>query len=263
MSSARYDSIVVGGGHNGLICAAYLARGGRSVLVLEAAERVGGAAVTREFAPGFRVSACAHLLHLMPRALMRDLGLERQGLKLAADGLPTVALSPDGGHLVFGAGNVSGLTERSSADAAAYAEWRALLRRLSGALHPVLAAAPPRLGSDAWRDRASLLGLGWRLRRLGRRDLRELLRIGGMCVHDLLEDRFGLALLKGALALDAVLGTNYGPRSPGTVLALLYRAAANADNRRLYEALEPVVGSYCPGLARTPYHVHRYGARPE
>ena len=116
---ARYDSIVVGGGHNGLICAAYLARGGRSVLVLEAAERVGGAAVTREFAPGFRVSACAHLLHLMPRALMRDLGLESQGLKLAADGLPTVALSPDGGHLVFGAGNVGGLTEHSSADAAA------------------------------------------------------------------------------------------------------------------------------------------------
>src|SRR5205085_2384180 len=110
-----------------------------------------------------------HLLHLMPRALMRDLGLESQGLKLAADGLPTVALSPDGGHLVFGAGNVSGLTERSSADAAAYAEWQALLGRLSGALHPVLAAAPPRLGSEAWRDCAALLGLGWRLRRPGRR----------------------------------------------------------------------------------------------
>jgi len=246
---ARYDSIVVGGGHNGLICAAYLARGGRSVLVLEAAERVGGAAVTREFAPGFRVSACAHLLHLMPRELMRDLGLERQGLKLAADGLPTVALSPDGGHLVFGAGNVSGLSERSSADAAAYAEWRALLRRLSGALHPVLAAAPPRLGSDAWHDRASLLGLGWRLRRLGRRDLRELLRIGGMCVHDLLEDRFGLALLNGALALDAVLGTNYGPRSPGTVLALLYRAAASQGVEALAQP-QGGLGALSEALAR-------------
>ena len=65
-AAAHYDSVVVGGGHNGLVCAAYLARGGRSVLVLEAAERLGGAAVTREFAPGFRVSACAHLLHLMP-----------------------------------------------------------------------------------------------------------------------------------------------------------------------------------------------------
>ena len=74
----QYDSIVIGGGHNGLVCATYLARGGRKVLVLEAADRLGGAAVTREFAPGFRVSACAHLLHLMPPPLMRELCLEAQ-----------------------------------------------------------------------------------------------------------------------------------------------------------------------------------------
>src|SRR6202007_1492752 len=111
-------------------------------------------------------------------------------------------------------------------DAAALADWQALSQRLSRALHPVLGSTPPRLGSDAWRDAYALLELGWRIRRLGRRDMRELLRIGGMCVHDLLEERFGLPLLKGALALDAVLGTNYGPRSPGTVFALLYRAAA-------------------------------------
>jgi phytoene dehydrogenase-like protein len=226
-SAARYDSIVVGGGHNGLVCAAYLARGGRSVLVLEAADRVGGAAVTREFAPGFRVSACAHLLHLMPPALMRDLALDRHGLKLAAEGLATVALSQDARHLVFAGAGIGGLAEHGSADAAAYADWQGLLGRLAAALHPVLAATPPRLGSSTWRGRASLLALGWRIRRLGRRDMRELLRIGGMCVHDLLEEHFSLALLKGALAFDAVLGTNYGPRSPGTVFSLLYRAAAS------------------------------------
>ena len=101
-ANTRYDCIVVGGGHNGLVCAAYLARGGRSVLVLEAAEQVGGAAVTREFAPGFKVSACAHLLHLMPATLMRELGLSAQGLRFAAQQLPTTALSGDGLHLSLG-----------------------------------------------------------------------------------------------------------------------------------------------------------------
>jgi phytoene dehydrogenase-like protein len=221
---AGYDSIVVGGGHNGLVCAAYLARGGRRVLVLEAAERLGGAATTREFAPGFQVSACAHLLHLMPAALMRELDLPGHGLKLAAERLPSVALGRDGEHLSYTASGVSGAV--GAADSAAYREWRALMERCAAALHPVLNAAPPRLGSGAWRDRAALLGLGWRIRRLGRDDMRELLRIGGMCVHDLLSERFESPLLQGALALDAVLGTNLGPRSPGTVLSLLYRLAA-------------------------------------
>jgi phytoene dehydrogenase-like protein len=220
----RYDCIVVGGGHNGLVCAAYLARSGRSVLVLEAAAQLGGAAATREFAPGFRVSSCAHLLHLMPPQILRELQLEAHGLKLAGERLPTVALSADGHHLTLAEEGLRGRT--SPADTAAWTEWRALLRRLAAALHPLLTEAPPRLGTDAWRDRAALLRLGWQVRRLGRRDMRELLRIGGMCVHDLLEERFDSPLLKGALALDAVLGTNLGPRSPGTVASLLYRMAA-------------------------------------
>ena len=233
MSAGAYDSIVIGGGHNGLVCAAYLARGGRRVLLLEAAAALGGAASTREFAPGFRVSACAHLLHLMPAALMRDLALEQHGLSFAAAALPSVALAEDARHLALGAADLSALAQASPADAAALSAWRALLQRFAHALHPVLADVPPRLGTDEWRNRRALLGLGWRLRRLGRTDMRELLRIGGMCVYDLLEERFRLPLLKGALALDAVLGTNYGPRSPGTVISLLYRAAASRGSDAL------------------------------
>jgi phytoene dehydrogenase-like protein len=225
-STARYECIVVGGGHNGLVCATYLARAGRSVLVLEAAERVGGGAVTREFTPGFKVSACAHLLHLMPQSLIRELSLGAHGLRLVADRMPTTALSEDGYPLSLDLANPGSLEARSSPDAMAYPTYRALMERFAAALQPMFETAPPRLGTDSWRDRLSLLRLGLRLRTLGRHDMRELLRIGGMCVQDLLDEYFETPLLKGALGFDAVLGSNFGPRSPGSVFTLLFRMAA-------------------------------------
>ena len=244
-----YDCIVVGGGHNGLVCAAYLARKGRRVLVLEAGEQLGGAAVTREFAPGFRVSSCAHLLHLMPARIMSELALTTHGLKFAAQALPTVALSPGERPLILGPGHEGDLAAHAPADAVAYGDWQRLLARLASTLHPLLSGIPPRLGTGAWRERLALLDLGLRVRRLGRRDLRELLRIGGMCVQDLLEERFALPLLKGALALDAVLGTNYGPRSPGTVFSLLYRHAAAGGAEALAQP-QGGLGALSAALAR-------------
>jgi phytoene dehydrogenase-like protein len=220
-ASTRYDCIVIGAGHNGLICAATLARGGRSVLVVEAQSQVGGAALTRELAPGFKVSACAHLVHLMPADLMRELNLAAHGLDWAADGLATTALSSEGAPMTVGEGGVG-------PDNAAYHDYVEQMRRFSRALVPLLSKVPPRLGTTDWKDLSALAGLAWRIRRLGRRDMRELLRIGGMNVHDLLDESFVGPALQGALAFDAVLGTNFGPRSPGTVLTLLYRMAAEA-----------------------------------
>ena len=249
MNASRFDCIVVGGGHNGLTCAAYLARAGRSVLVLEAQAGVGGAARTREFAPGFQVSACAHLLHLMPGWLSRELDLARHGLRMAGERMPTFALSATDGVLRIDPRAEDAPAGLSGADARAYPRYAARMNRLAAALRPLLEAVPPRLGTGDWRDRLALARLAARLRFIGRRELREALRIGGMCVQDLLDEHFESPLLKGALAFDAVLGTNYGPRSPGTVFTLLYRMAAGTASAHALSQPAGGLGALCAALA--------------
>ncbi len=215
----RFDTIVIGAGHNGLVCATMLARKGQSVLVLEANDQVGGIAVTREFAEGFRTSAGAHYLYQLQPEVERAIGLQRPA---CSDALRTVVLSADGQHVSYRGAEVTGVSDD---DAREYREFNRQMIRFAGLLARHLNAPPPRLGGGGRRDQLKLLKLGYDVRRLGRRDMREFLRMIGMNIRDELIERFASPLLRGGLAADAVLGTHLGPRSPTSLLTYLYRLA--------------------------------------
>lgn len=227
--TASYDIIVIGGGHNGLACAGFLARAGRRVLVLEAADSLGGAAANRQLADGVTGPGCAHLLHQLHPVVHRQLKLKRHGLKLAARRLPTVSLGREGKHLVLTDKRIDGLGEVG--DATAWPVLQRQLNRMARALAPSLSETAPKLGSRKWQDLLSLAKLGLRLRLLGKKNMREFLRIVNMNVFDLLNDELADDRLKGLLAFDAVLGSNFGPRSPGSVLTLLMRLAGELGNK--------------------------------
>jgi phytoene dehydrogenase-like protein len=216
--------IIIGGGHNGLVCAAYLARAGRKVTVLEAADGVGGAAATREFAPGYRASM-AHLLYLLDDSIAKELALESHGLQIARANLGTIALAEDGAHLTIGPDRVEG-AGLSAKDQAAYAEYRRFMSKFAGIIAALHNQLPPRIT----QERGDLMALGklaLKIRMLGRDDMREFLRIAGINIFDILQENFDHDLLKGALSLDAVLGTFSGPRSNNSVFTGLHRMSGN------------------------------------
>jgi phytoene dehydrogenase-like protein len=225
-----WDAVVVGGGHNGLVSAAYLAKGGLRTLVLERRERVGGAADTAELGPGIRVPALAHTVGRLRRSVHRDLDLKRHGLTLVAPEVRVFAPSPDAPAVILWddvARTAEGLRGVSDRDADAYPAFDRLVRSLGRFLDELGRSAPPDVKAPGIGDALTGLKLGRAFRGLGKHDSRTILRVLPMAVADLVAEAFETDGLRAAIAWRGVRYCAVGPWSAGTAAILLMDGAGN------------------------------------
>ncbi|MGA0001524.1 MAG: phytoene desaturase family protein [Steroidobacteraceae bacterium] len=230
-SSSRYDAIIIGGGHNGLIAAAYLARAGKKTLVLERREIVGGAAVTEEIFPGYRFTEFSYVVSLLRPEIIRDLELPKHGLKILP--LPsTVTPLQEGDYLASWEDH--DLTRRelyrhSPRDAEAADEYSRVMARAAKAIKPIISLVPPDPASLSWRDLRGLLKLGHYGASLSPTEICRIAKLLTQSAADLLDEWFEFDPLKGTKSASGIIGTFLGPRSPGTAYVLLHHYMGEID----------------------------------
>src|SRR6187401_1101811 len=231
LSIVKYDVIVIGGGHNGLVNAAYLARAGRKVLVLERRHVLGGAAVTEEIYPGFKFSVCSYVVSLLRPEIIRELDLPAHGLEiLPLDG--TFTPMPNGDYLWRvndHAKTRREIARHSKLDAEAYDEYGRAMVEMGRFVKPILSMLPPDPTSLDPRGLGQLLFLLRRFQRLSRQDQYNQIQLMTMSAVDFLDQWFETDVLKATMSASGIIGTFLGVRSPGTAYVLLHHYMGEID----------------------------------
>jgi phytoene dehydrogenase-like protein len=223
------DVAIVGGGHNGLVCAAYLARAGLDVEVVERRDVLGGAAVTEEPWPGYRVSSASYVVSLMPPQIERELELRRHGYRVSIVSPDYFVPFPDGTALTLWGDterDAREIAQLSPPDAEAYAEFDAHFDRVAGLLRELMFVVPPNL---AVGDLPRWLALAARMRSWSGRDVAEIVRLFTLSAADFLEEWFRDERVKGALATQALVGNWGGPMTPGSAYVLMHHWIGEVD----------------------------------
>src|ERR1700722_17958704 len=230
-NASKYDVIVIGGGHNGLVNSAYLARAGKKVLVLERRHIVGGAACTEEIFPGFKFSVCSYVVSLLRPEIIRDLDLPRHGLEiLPLDG--TFTPMPSGDYLWRV--NDHGKTHReiarhSRVDAEAYDEFGKAMQAMCRFVKPILSMVPPDPNTLNPRELMKLLFIGRRFQGMSSNDKYNQVQLMTMSAIDFLDQWFETDVLKATMSASGIIGTFLGIRSPGTAYVLLHHYMGEID----------------------------------
>ncbi len=222
--------VLIGGGHNALVAAFYLAKGGFKPVVLERRSMIGGGAVTEEFHPGFKASTLAHTMGPLRADIAREMQLERFNLQIFRPDPRVFAPAPDGRGLLFyddPAKTAGAISHLSAKDGAKYAEFAKKLEKVAGVFTQIAAITPPGIDKPSPEDLWNLLVTGRGVRRLGKTGMLDLLRWGPMAAADFVAEFFETELLRAVIAARGIFGANLGPWSAGSTAVLLLRAAAD------------------------------------
>ncbi len=250
---AKYDTIIIGGGHNGLVAACYLAKAGLKTLVLERRKIVGGASITEEIHPGFRCSTLAHSTAPLSPHIAKDLGLQRHGVEMVTPEVRVLALTPDGRSLCIyndTARSVKEIEKFSEKDAKSYPEFERSFSRIGHVLSPLLTMTPPAIDKPAPSELWNLGKLGLSFRGLGKPDAYRLLRWGPMAVADLVAEWFETELLRATVAARGIFGAFAGPWSAGTSTGLLWQAAMDGHAIAPASFIKGGMGALTQALAK-------------